>query len=280
MDVDSISLKFRTMNTNDKDSLIADFRRLSKTDLTNEGCCFYLDLAEWNLNTALWAYYEYAAAAAASSAVASLSELPQMRFLCDVTIGEGESVAPNTNFVKKWRILNCGTNKWPHGCQLKYVNGYNFKLSSDDNNNNTTTPTHISDACIRLDRLEPAVSCEISIQLKSPDECQMYQCQMKLFTQYNQPFGDAIWLLLAVEQGGVLGITQQLNDVSVFLNGRGERGGADNNNNNNNNNNHKRVVNHHQNPFASRNSSTTKPPQSSQIDQSETRPDFYDDMFS
>jgi hypothetical protein len=101
---------------------------------------------------------------------------------------------------------------------------------------------------------------------------------MKLFTQYNQPFGDAIWLLLAVEQGGVLGITQQLNDVSVFLNGRGERGGADNNNNNNNN--HKRVVNHHQNPFASRNSSTTKPPQSSQIDQSETRPDFYDDMFS
>ena len=31
-----------------------------------------------------------------------------MKFLCDVTIGEGESVAPNTKFVKTWRIKNSG----------------------------------------------------------------------------------------------------------------------------------------------------------------------------
>ena len=60
--IDSISCQFRTMNTNDKDHLISEFRRLSNTELSNEGCCFYLDLAEWNLNTALWAYYEYEAA--------------------------------------------------------------------------------------------------------------------------------------------------------------------------------------------------------------------------
>lgn len=272
-DIDSISLKFRTMNTNDKDHLINEFRRLSKTDLSSEGCCFYMDLAEWNLNTALWAYYEYAAASGnylnISTSDQSVLELPQMKFLCDVTIGEGESVAPNTNFVKKWRILNCGTKKWPYGCQLKYVNGYNFKLATENENDNSqqsilfnTKPTHISQSTIRLDELEPNASCEIIVHLKSPEECQMYQCQMKLFTQYNQPFGDPIWLLLNVEQGGVLGITQQLNSVSVF-NGANKK------------------INH--NPFSSSSSSSTTNSNlktvSPEIDE-EKRPDFYDDMFS
>ena len=45
-DIDLIS-QFRTMNTNDKDHLIAEFKRLTNTQLTSEGCCFYLDLAEW-----------------------------------------------------------------------------------------------------------------------------------------------------------------------------------------------------------------------------------------
>ena len=49
MDIDSSDLinQFRSMNTNDKDHLISEFRRLSKTEMTNEGCCFFLDLAEW-----------------------------------------------------------------------------------------------------------------------------------------------------------------------------------------------------------------------------------------
>lgn len=138
-DIDVIACKFRTMNTNDKDYLISEFKRLSNTQLGTEGCCFYLDLAEWNLNSALWAYYEYetvAAAAASSSSQsaainqnhnnqvvetvdepsasqyyynqARLNEIPEMQFVCDITIGEGESVAPNTNFVKTWRIKNTG----------------------------------------------------------------------------------------------------------------------------------------------------------------------------
>lgn len=104
MDVDAdmdLICQFRTMNTNDKDHLINEFRRLSNTELSNEGCCFFLDLGEWNLNTALWAYYEYDAPVA--------NELPLMKFMCDITIGEGESVAPNTKFIKTWRIKNIGT---------------------------------------------------------------------------------------------------------------------------------------------------------------------------
>ena len=33
-----------------------------------------------------------------------------MSFIRDVTIGEGESVQPNTSFVKTWRIQNNGKN--------------------------------------------------------------------------------------------------------------------------------------------------------------------------
>ncbi len=45
-DIDLIS-QFRSMRTNDKENLIDEFRRLSNTQLTNEGCMFYLDLANW-----------------------------------------------------------------------------------------------------------------------------------------------------------------------------------------------------------------------------------------
>jgi hypothetical protein len=103
MDIDNdmdLICQFRTMNTNDKDHLISEFRRLSNTELSIEGCCFFLDLGEWNLNKALWAYYEYDAPIA--------NELPHMKFVCDITIGEGESVSPNTKYVKTWRIKNIG----------------------------------------------------------------------------------------------------------------------------------------------------------------------------
>lgn len=34
--------------------------------------------------------------------------LPNMTFIQDVTIGEGESVPPDTNFTKTWRVQNSG----------------------------------------------------------------------------------------------------------------------------------------------------------------------------
>lgn len=197
MDVDAdmdLICQFRTMNTNDKDYLINEFRRLSNTELSNEGCCFFLDLGEWNLNTALWAYYEYDAPVA--------NELPLMKFMCDITIGEGESVAPNTKFIKTWRIKNIGAKRWPYGCQLKLVNS-----------NITEHPAQTYESPIYVTALEPNLETDISIELTSPEQCAIYQSQYRLFTPNGTPFGDPIWLILKVEQGGVLGITQQLNNV-------------------------------------------------------------------
>ena len=35
-------------------------------------------------------------------------KLPHMRFIADVTVGEGEAIPPSTRFVKTWRVENSG----------------------------------------------------------------------------------------------------------------------------------------------------------------------------
>lgn len=239
--------QFRTMNTNDKDHLISEFKRLSNTELSNEGCCFFLDLGEWNLNAALWAYYEYDAPNA--------NELPLMKFVCDVTIGEGESVAPNTKYIKTWKIKNIGSKRWPYGCQLRLVN-------SNINQNESFTLQQQQQVIVKA--LEPEEETEVSIELISPESCGIYQSQYRVFTPNSTPFGDPIWLILKVEQGGVLGITQQLNSVSVF--GMQTECKSESNSSDLINNNSLQLNNNNLN--------------SNQIIDDDIRPDFYDDMFS
>lgn len=53
------------------------------------------------LQAAVGAYYDFNS---------PQDKLPSMAFIRDVTIGEGESVPPNTAFVKTWRIQNNGKN--------------------------------------------------------------------------------------------------------------------------------------------------------------------------
>ena len=74
------------------------------------------------------------------------------------------------------------------------------------------------ESTIQVNALEPGEESDISIELSSPDQCGIYQSQYRLFTGNNVPFGDPIWLVLNVEIGGVLGITQQLNSVNMFGN--------------------------------------------------------------
>lgn len=78
-----------------------------------------------------------------------------------------------------------------------------------------------------MNALEPGEEIDVSIELQSPEQCGIYQSQYRLFTANNVPFGDPIWLVLNVEVGGVLGITQQLNSVNMF-------GNMSSNHNNNN----------------------------------------------
>ena len=54
----------------------------------------WINLFFRNLQAALNGWFEYGGAVV----------LPQARFVQDITIGEGESVPPNNQFTKTWRI--------------------------------------------------------------------------------------------------------------------------------------------------------------------------------
>ena len=161
-------------------------------------------------------------------------------------------------------ILKIGGSAWPYGCQLKYVNGYDFI--------NEANGLNISSTPIQIKELEPNESVDISLRLVSPNKCDMYQCQLRFYTQYDQPFGDPIWIVLNVEEGGILGITQQLNNVNMMTNPSGTSRNLNINDSSNSKSPFKLDSNFN---FVNNNNSSNL-----NYQEDEKRPDFYDDMFS
>merc|ERR1719334_730311 len=63
-------------------------------------------MVDWNLQAAIGAYFDLQQTS---------HTLPKMSFIKDITIGEGESITPNTSFVKTWLVRNSGAEVWPAG---------------------------------------------------------------------------------------------------------------------------------------------------------------------
>ena len=61
-----------------------------------------------NLQAAVGAFYDF-------YSNQSSSVLPLLTLLSDVTVGNGEPVAPNTRFSKTWRVKNSGELVWEMG---------------------------------------------------------------------------------------------------------------------------------------------------------------------
>ncbi|XP_012676278.2 protein ILRUN [Clupea harengus] len=196
MDIDldpELMQKFSCMGTTDKDILITEFQRLLGFQLNPAGCAFFLDMTNWNLQAAIGAYYDFESPNITA---------PSMSFVEDVTIGEGESVPPDTPFTKTWRIQNTGTETWPPGVCLKYVGGDQFG--------------HVNIVMVRS--LDPQEISEVSVQMRSPVTPGMYQGQWRMCTATGLFYGDVIWVILSVEVGGLLGVTQQLSSFQPEFN--------------------------------------------------------------
>jgi len=177
--------RLRSITTSNREDLIAQFRSTTNAMLTDAGCTFFLEMNNWNLNEAILAYYD---------AEMPTDKLPQMRFLADVTVGEGEAIPPKTRFVKTWRIENSGSEPWPNNCSLRFVNG--DRLQDRDE--------------VYVSSLAPGEQINVSVDITSPNVTQIIRSQWRLFTPAGVPFGDPIWLIASVEEGGLMGITQQL----------------------------------------------------------------------
>ncbi|KAF3697130.1 putative protein C6orf106 -like protein [Channa argus] len=196
MDLDldqELMQKFSCMGTTDKDILISEFQRLLGFQLNPAGCAFFLDMTNWNLQAAIGAYYDFEGTNISA---------PCMSFVKDVTIGEGESVPPDTPFTKTWRIQNTGAESWPPGVCLKYVGGDQFG--------------HIN--MVMVQSLDPQEMADVSVQMHSPVSPGMYQGQWRMSTATGLYYGDVIWVILSVEVGGLLGVTQQLSSFKAEFN--------------------------------------------------------------
>ncbi|XP_075766425.1 protein ILRUN isoform X3 [Pelodiscus sinensis] len=179
MDVDldaELMQKFSCLGTTDKDVLIGEFQRLLGFQLSPAGCAFFLDMTNWNLQAAIGAYYDFES---------PNINVPSMSFVEDVTIGEGESIPPDTQFTKTWRIQNTGTEAWPPGVCLKYVGGDQFG--------------HVNMVMVRS--LEPQEIADVSVQMCSPSTAGMYQGQWRMCTATGLYYGGfprslSLWTVL------------------------------------------------------------------------------------
>ncbi|XP_033217192.1 protein ILRUN [Belonocnema kinseyi] len=195
MDVDNdldqnLLQQFSCMGTTDKDDLVKQLQRLLAGNQLNETTAtFFLDMNNWNLQAAICSYLDFEVP----------HKLPSMALLCDSTIGEGESVPPNTKFQKSWNIQNSGTETWPEGICLKHTGGI-------------TMGDCVS---VPVPQLPPKDTMELSVILTSPTELGVFQSKWRMMTSTGSYFGDIIWVIITVSESGTLAVTQQLHQLST-----------------------------------------------------------------
>jgi len=204
MEVDEIDTglleQFGSLQTVDHADLVRQMRKLvgGEESITETCAQFYLEMSNWNVHAAVGHYFDLNGGNGAGAG-SMLPPLPSMTFIRDVTIGEGESVPPLTDFTKTWTVMNTGNEPWPEGCTLRFTQG-----------------SRMSDGRSALsDRLEvgclpPGEKCDISVSMRSPDKPGMFESQWRMATSAGAFFGDTIWVILSVEPSGTLALTQQM----------------------------------------------------------------------
>lgn len=192
MDIDSdvdgrLAQQFGCLGTVDRDILVNQFQQIlgPYVNLSPESCRFFLDMNNWyketgvkqkffkyivrfvfrNLQAALGSYYDYNAQ--------DQLRLPNMIFVKDVTIGEGESVPPNTKFLKTWRLKNSGDEIWPDGCMLRYIGG---EIQAE------------TDSTV-VKSVQPLECVDVSIEMTSPSSKGVYCSRWQMNAPNGIPFG-------------------------------------------------------------------------------------------
>lgn len=147
-----------------------------------------------NLQAAVGCYLDYY----------SGMRLPSMQIISDVTIGEGESITPNTeyvlpltpqrncifflffllilfhdvllcSFVQSWRVKNNGDEVWPYGCYIKCTSSENLPTTA-------------------VSPIEPGHCTVVSVKLCSAAELGSFQTKWRLFTSNGSCFGGKFFL--------------------------------------------------------------------------------------
>lgn len=173
--------QFSSMVTTDKDDLIKQFQTIGE-NLNYSTATFFLDMSNWNLQTAVGCYFDFMA----------FSRLPSMKFLNDLTIGKDEKVTPNTPFKQSWLLQNNGETSWPDGTYLK--------SESDETK-------------YFLPALPPNDTTVVTIDQLSPTGIGPFITKWCLYTSNGSQFGETISSNIDVCESGTLAITQQMTQL-------------------------------------------------------------------
>ncbi|KAH9641890.1 hypothetical protein HF086_011640 [Spodoptera exigua] len=102
----NLLLQFSCMNTTDRDELINQMQRLLGPSMNYNTASFFLDMSNWNLQTAICCYLDYTLP----------PKLPSMSLKAAQT--QEAAVGPGACFEQSWNIANTGAEGWPGSCRL------------------------------------------------------------------------------------------------------------------------------------------------------------------
>lgn len=112
------------------------------------------------------------------------------QFVSDVTVPDGEDHAPDTTFVKTWRLRNAGTCSWSPSYSMVFVSGNSMGGPASQSLTST---------------IVPASTVDISLNLTAPHETGSYTGYWILKNAAGQTFGDSFYVQIDVTSGGTSG---------------------------------------------------------------------------
>ncbi|KAL4584885.1 hypothetical protein LXL04_009495 [Taraxacum kok-saghyz] len=109
------------------------------------------------------------------------------RFILDVNVLDGTTMAPLTVFTKIWKMRNNGSIVWPRGSQLHWIGG--DRLSN-----------HVSvDIEIPNDGLGVEKELDIAVEFSAPQLPGRYISYWRMASPSGQKFGQRVWVLIQVD---------------------------------------------------------------------------------
>jgi len=108
-------------------------------------------------------------------------------FVSDVTVPDGEDHAPDTTFVKTWKLRNAGTCSWSTSYSVVFVSGNSMGGLASQNLTGT---------------IAPGTTVDISVNLTAPHEPGSYTGYWTLKNATGQTFGDSFYVQIDVTGSG------------------------------------------------------------------------------
>ncbi|NJD60905.1 MAG: hypothetical protein C3F13_10990 [Anaerolineales bacterium] len=108
-------------------------------------------------------------------------------FVADVSIPDGQVIAPGAAFTKIWKIQNAGSSTWTTSYSLAFVSGEKMGTISS-----VSLPQSVA----------PGAQIDISVDLVAPTTPGSYQGYWKMKNSAGQFFNDSVYVLITVGAGG------------------------------------------------------------------------------